>query len=89
MTERAVDWTVDIFIEESDDLTRARARLQTRDTQMTATGSARRSPRDPAVPEIGDELATARALMALAEQLLHSAASDIEAAAATAAAGKH
>jgi hypothetical protein len=30
------------------------------------------------VPEIGDEIAVARALIELAENLLHAAASDIE-----------
>jgi len=40
---------------------------------------ARCSPSDQNVPEIGDELATARALSELAHKLLDTAAKDIEA----------
>lgn len=73
-------WHVDIFIDEhDDDTTRAEARLQTHDrTQLTGVGTARRNPRDVNVPEIGDELATARALNKLAQRLLLTSAEDIE-----------
>ncbi|GAB2756339.1 hypothetical protein GCM10027174_35290 [Salinifilum aidingensis] len=40
-------------------------------------GTARRHPDDPEVPQIGDEIATARALFELAHKLLDTAASDI------------
>ncbi|GAA2806382.1 hypothetical protein GCM10010522_25130 [Kribbella solani] len=40
---------------------------------------AHRSPEDTEIPEVGDELAVARALSDLAHKLLHAAASDIEA----------
>ena len=42
-------------------------------------GVARRAPKDNDIPEIGDEVAAARALHALADALLHTASDDIEA----------
>jgi hypothetical protein len=74
-------WNVTIFIDEheAENLTRAEARLHTDDeTKLIGHGSARRNPADAQVPEIGDELAAARALSDLAHKLLHAAASDIE-----------
>lgn len=73
-------WTVEIYIaEHDDDTTRAEARLRTGSgSQLNAVGTARRNPRDIGVPEIGDELAAARALAELAHRLLHAAADDIE-----------
>jgi hypothetical protein len=80
MNEYSAEWTARIFIEEQDeDVTRARVNLRTRDTELVGTGTARRNPRDPSVPEIGDELAVARALSDVAHQLLDAAAADIEA----------
>lgn len=78
-------WTVDIHLlsEEMEDgtaMTHAEARLHTQDaTDLRGRGHARRHSDDTGVPEIGDELATARALSNLAQQLLDSAARDIEA----------
>jgi hypothetical protein len=74
-------WTVDIFIDEHDDhnRTRAEARLHTLDsTHLVGHGTARRNPSDREIPEIGDELAVARALSELAHLLLQSAADDVE-----------
>jgi hypothetical protein len=71
-------WSVDIVIDEHEGRTRAEARLQAEAATLKGTGLARLNPNDPDVPEIGDELATARALSDLAHQLLHAAASDIE-----------
>jgi hypothetical protein len=73
-------WHVDIFIDEhDDDTTRAEARLRTHDqTTLTGVGTARRNPHDTNVPEIGDELAAARALGKLAGRLLQTSADDIE-----------
>jgi hypothetical protein len=73
-------WTVDVYIDEhDDDSTRAEARLHTRDAgQITGVGFARRNPHDVNVPEIGDELATSRALADLAQRLLHTTSEDIE-----------
>ena len=73
-------WSVDIYIDEhDDDTTRAEARLQTPDdTHLKGVGTARRNPADMNVPEIGDELAVARALVDLGQLLLRTTAEDIE-----------
>jgi hypothetical protein len=74
-------WTVEITISEHEDerLTRADARLHSDARQpLHGKGEARRRPTDREVPEIGDELATARALADLAYQLLDVTAGDIE-----------
>ena len=79
MTE-AKQWRVEIFIDEHEERTRARARLHNPDhTNLVGVGLARLNPRDVSVPEIGDELAVARALSDLAHQLLDATAKDIEA----------
>lgn len=73
-------WHVDVMIGERDGQTHAEARLHTSDTDtLSGTGTARLNPEDRDVPEIGDELAVARALSDLAHRLLHAAAEDIEA----------
>ncbi len=73
-------WSIDIFIDENaDGRTRATARLRNRDrTDLTGAGLARRNPSDSEVPEVGDELAVARALADLTHQLLEASAADIE-----------
>jgi hypothetical protein len=74
-------WTVDVFIDEDDEYTYAKARLHTDlDTHPVGTGRAKRHPADPDVPAIGDELAVARALSDLGHRLLVTAARDISAA---------
>lgn len=76
----AKHWLVDVFVDEDDDVTRAQARLRTRDkTHLVGRGLARRNPHDLQVPAIGDELAAARALADLAHRLLDVAAGDMEA----------
>lgn len=71
-------WNVQIDIGEHEGMTRATAHLHTGDrTALTGTGTARLNPTDPDVPEIGDELAAARALSQLAHALLEAAADDI------------
>lgn len=40
-------------------------------------GTARRHPEDPEVPQIGDEIAIARAMLELAHKMLDTAADDI------------
>ena len=73
-------WRVDIYIGERDEKTHAEARLLPADeVSLTGRGVARLNPADRDVPEIGDELAVARALSDLAHQLLHAAVDDIEA----------
>ncbi|GAA0250811.1 DUF1876 domain-containing protein [Saccharothrix mutabilis subsp. mutabilis] len=73
-------WYVEIHLDEHDGRTRAKAKLKTRDgTHLTGIGLARLNPTDTDVPEIGDELAAARALADLAHALLNATADDIEA----------
>jgi hypothetical protein len=72
-------WTVSIDIGEHEGRTRAVAHLHTRDTEGTVgVGFARLNPSDQDVPEIGDEIAVARALSDLSRRLLHVAAEDVE-----------
>ncbi|MFC5951968.1 DUF1876 domain-containing protein [Pseudonocardia lutea] len=72
-------WTVSIDIDEHEGRTRATARLHTRDSDsVVGVGLARLNPADRDVPEIGDELAAARALSELAHRLLDITASDLE-----------
>ena len=77
--KRVHEWQVRISIVESADDTAARVVLLS-DTpeHLTAQGHSHRSSHDEGVPEIGDEVAVARALRVLADQLLDSAAVDIE-----------
>ena len=72
-------WTVEIFIGEQEGKTHAEARLASEKSaqSLTGTGTARLNPTDSDVPEIGDELAAARALSDLAHHLLDAAAEDI------------
>jgi Domain of unknown function (DUF1876) len=73
-------WTVDIFIDEDDGRTYAEARLHSdADTHIVGIGRARLNPADKDIPEIGDELAAARALSDLGHRLLLTAAADVEA----------
>jgi hypothetical protein len=77
-TPTATTWWVEVFLGENEGRSEAHARLHTHDRpSLSATGTARLNPRDRDVPEIGYELATARALAHLAHQLLESAADDI------------
>lgn len=74
----ARQWRVDVFLSEDENRTHAVARLRTAAGELSADGTARRNPADQGVPEIGDELAAARALSALAHRLLDTATDDIE-----------
>jgi hypothetical protein len=71
-------WTIDITIDEQDGHTRATAQLHTPESdRLKGTGLARLNPADHDVPEIGDELAVARALADLSSRLLGDAGADI------------
>jgi hypothetical protein len=73
-------WQVRVDVFESGDQTSAHVVLRTDSpTHLEATGTARRRPGDPDVPEIGDEIAVARALRRLADVLLGSATEDLSA----------
>ena len=72
-------WSVTIDIGEHDGRTRAVAHLRTRDTaRVTGVGFARLAPSDEDVPEIGAEIAAARALADLSRHLLGVATEDVE-----------
>jgi hypothetical protein len=71
-------WPVEISLHEEDGKTRAEARLTRDGAGMTGHGLARRNPDDREVIQVGEEIATARALSDLAHQLLSDAAGQIE-----------
>jgi hypothetical protein len=74
----AKEWIVRINLDEDGDETSARATLTTDGGgQATGTGRARRNPADPAVAEIGDELAASRALADLSAKLAAMTRHDI------------
>lgn len=81
MHETVTRWSVEIFLSESDGRSHAQARLITGvQPPLTATGEATLSSHDVIdVPEIGFELAAARALRSLADLLLAAADEDVEA----------
>ena len=79
-------WKVTIYLFDVDDarhdagVTKAHAVLCTSSgTTLDGYGRARRAPRDDNDPEIGDELAAARALRNLADRLLSATSDDIDA----------
>jgi Domain of unknown function (DUF1876) len=73
-------WSVRIDIAESGDDTHVRTTLTTRDGMtIEGAGHARRNPADRSVPEIGDELATGRALIDLGHRLVQLANAEITA----------
>lgn len=71
MTETA---EINVTFEEDTDHTEARAALTLRGATFTGFGRARRNPGDPNVPVVGEELATARALLDLSHKLVDAAA---------------
>jgi len=72
-------WKVEIFVGEEDGRTYAEAALSDDvGNHVLGTGRAMLNPADPDVPEIGDEIAVARALTDLGHRLLHTAASDLQ-----------
>lgn len=77
---RARTWTVEINITEYEDERRTHTDAVLRDVRpmLRGEGEVRRRPSDEEVPEIGDELATARALADLAYKALDVATGDIE-----------
>jgi Domain of unknown function (DUF1876) len=73
-------WHVDIEFDEDDTHTHATVRLQLGDGEtMTTIGDAFRNPKDVNQPMIGEEIAAARAMIALGTDLLHRAGARIEA----------
>lgn len=77
-TPTATTWWVEVFLGETDGVASASARLHSHGRSMLAgTGTASLNPHDRDVPEVGFELATARALVQLAHHLFETAAVDI------------
>ncbi len=72
-------WQIDVTIDEHEERTRAKTRLRWRGNELVGVGLARLNPADEPVSEIGDELAVARALSDLVNQLFVLTESDIEA----------
>jgi Rv2632c-like/Domain of unknown function (DUF1918) len=74
------EWQVRVTIFEAGDFTDANVvLLSDAPTHLSARGESHRRKKDLPVPEIGDEVAVARALRHLADQLLETAMEDIEA----------
>ncbi|RPF22633.1 dsRBD fold-containing protein [Myceligenerans xiligouense] len=76
---RTLTWQVEITLNESSGSTTAEATVRGL-PEVRAVGHARKAPEDPEVPEIGDEIAAARALRRLADRLLSVAENDVSAA---------
>lgn len=77
--ERNMTWRVEINMVEDGERTRAEAVLTTpAGTEYRAEGIARRNPKDPEVPRIGEELAASRALSGLAHELFDATVADVE-----------
>ncbi|OBH60311.1 dsRBD fold-containing protein [Mycobacterium sp. E2479] len=73
-------YQIGVLIEErSEERTRAKARITWAGTNLVGIGFARLDPADEPVSRIGDELAVARALSDLADQLFAMTAADIQA----------
>jgi hypothetical protein len=68
---------IELVFDEDADHTEARATLSLRGTRFSGYGRARRNPADPNSPQVGEELAAARALSDLVHQLLDAAADEI------------
>ncbi|MEV7690508.1 dsRBD fold-containing protein [Streptomyces bungoensis] len=77
------EWRLELYLSEHDPDTTARIVLDTGDNILESRAEARRSPYDMAVPEIGDELAAGRALIAMGRLLLRAANGDMKALGAT------
>lgn len=65
--------SIEIGIDEDDTTTLVHAVLDLRGDHFDATGRAKRNPRDPSIPVIGEELALARALGSLEDQIIDAA----------------
>jgi hypothetical protein len=77
--QHTTSWHIEVLLYEDGDRTRAEAVLRTSaGTELRSEGIARRNPKDSDVPEIGEELATSRALSGLAHALFEATVTDIE-----------
>ena len=84
MQERRVHpWKLTFEVEEDEDHCNMVVHLDAGDRSLTGIGKSRRNPADPAVPQIGEEVAAARALHDLANHLTNDALQAIERSMAT------
>ena len=68
---------IEITFEEDETHTQANTSIVIRGKTFTSSGRASRNPADASVPMVGEELAAARALLDLSDQLVEAAASSI------------
>jgi len=71
-------WKLTIESHEDDDFCEMVVHLDAGDRSLSGVGRSRRNPADPSVPQIGEELAAARALHDLANHLTDDARVMIE-----------
>ncbi|MEU7137377.1 DUF1876 domain-containing protein [Streptomyces sp. NPDC046261] len=77
--ETIVDCTIEMEFREIDATTQADVRLRMHDgSELTAQGVANRNPADRRQQRVGEEVAAARALSDLSEQLLDKAGDEIQ-----------
>lgn len=74
----AHQWKLTIESQEDEDHCDIVVHLDAGDRSLAGQGRSRRNPADPSVPQIGEELAVARALHDLANHLTEDARADIE-----------
>lgn len=78
MDTTALHWDVRLELREDTDHCEVTAHLDTGDRSLAGVGRSRRNPTDAAVLQVGEELATARALQNLAQHLTDDAWQMIE-----------
>jgi hypothetical protein len=71
-------WPIKLYFFEDDGETQALVVLRVDAGTLESVGEARCAPTDFDIPEIGDEVAAGRALIALGNKLLRSGETDIE-----------
>ena len=79
MSKVTKEWDIHVHVEEDTDTTHVRAELHgPAGRTLLAQGRARRNPHDRPVVQIGEEVALARALYMLADELMDRADADIQ-----------
>ena len=71
------EWPIKLYLFEEDGQTQARVEMQSDAGTLESVAEARCAPGDFEVPEIGDEVAAGRALIALGGKLLGSGEADV------------
>jgi hypothetical protein len=72
------EWPIRLYFFEEDGRTQARVSLKADAARLEVVGEAQCDPGDFDVPEIGDEFAAGRALIALGEKLVHTGEADVD-----------